>query len=395
MIRSFRMVQNSKSSEEELRGVLSGGDYPSRSVRENLADINAQVAANQCGVTQLLELVGRYGLEVVHGYMGHIQRAAEAKMRVALLKIPAGGHSFSDCLDDGTPLKVTVDVLHKREGGEAVVDFSGTGAVLGSNLNSNRAIVTSAVLYSFRCLIDEDIPLNAGVLAPITIHVPEDCLLNPTPYNDPAQCAAVVGGNVETSQRIVDVLLGALRVAAASQGTMNNFIFGRDGVGGFGYYETIGGGVGAGPDFDGASAVHSHMTNTALTDPEVLEDRYPVRLRRFMIRRGSGGQGNHRGGDGIVRSIEFLEELTVSLLTQRRNYSPYGLCGGSPGQPGQNLLRRAGSETDEQLGSSVELTVGPGDVLTILTPGGGGFGKADADTQAMPNSPVTISKTLM
>ena len=377
LIRCFRMVQQSTSSEQQLHDLLAGGPYPSRSIQENLADINAQVAANHSGVTQLLELVDRYSLEVVHGYMGHIQRAAEAKMRAALLKIPVGKHQFTDYLDDGTPLMVTIEVRHQPDGGEATVDFSGTGPVLQSNFNANHAIVTSAVLYCFRCLIDEDIPLNAGVLAPIALRVPEDCLLHPTPHDDPAECAAVVGGNVETSQRIVDVVLGALGVAAASQGTMNNFLFGRGGAKGFGYYETIGGGTGAGPDFDGASAVHSHMTNTALTDPEVLEDRYPVRVRRFAIRRGSGGRGRHGGGDGIVRGIEFLEELTVSLLTQRRTRGPYGLNGGEAGQPGRNLLRRAGQPDDESLGSSASITVQPGDTLSILTPGGGGYGKVE------------------
>ena len=377
LIRRFRLAHQQQSNERELRQLLSSGAYPSRSVDENLADIHAQAAANQSGVRQLLELVDRYSLPVVHSYMGHIQRAAEAKMRAALLRIPVGEHAFVDHLDDGTPIAVTVTICHTAEGGEATVDFAGTGPVLPSNLNANHAIVTSAVLYCFRCLIDEPIPLNAGVLAPITLLVPTDCLLNPTPHDDPAQCAAVVGGNVETSQRIVDVLLGALGVAAASQGTMNNFLFGRDGDRPFGYYETIGGGSGAGPDFDGASAVHTHMTNTSLTDPEVLEDRYPVRLRRFAIRRGSGGAGRQRGGDGMIRSIEFLEPLTVSLLTQRRTKSPYGLAGGQPGQPGENLLRRAGGETDESLASAVQFTTRAGDVLTLLTPGGGGFGTPD------------------
>ena len=395
LIRHFRLVQDEKISEDRLRELLSSSAYPSRSVRENIADINAQVAANQAGVAQLLRLVERYGLDVVHGYMQHIQRAAEAKMRAALLKIPEGQHHFSDYLDDGSPIAMTITVRHKSRtpdrgkpdagrgllaetvGGEAVVDFSGTGPVLEGNLNANRAIVTSAVLYCFRCLIDEDIPLNAGVLAPIEIRIPKNCLLNPPRRDDPAQCAAVVGGNVETSQRVVDTVFGALGVVAASQGTMNNFIFGRGGEKGLGYYETICGGAGAGPNFDGADAVHTHMTNTRLTDPEVLEDRYPVRLRQFLIRRGSGGEGRHHGGNGIIRQIEFLEPVTVSLLTQRRSRAPYGLKGGQAGCPGQNLLRRAGSNTDEEIGSSIEFEVNAGDVVTVLTPGGGGYGLRD------------------
>ena len=266
------------------------------------------------------------------------------------------------------------DFLGEKGGGEAVVDFTGTGPVLEGNLNAPRAIVTSAILYCFRCLIDEDIPLNAGVLAPIEIRLPPDCLLNPPPHGVPAQCAAVVGGNVETSQRVVDTIFGALGVVAASQGTMNNFIFGRGGEKAFGYYETICGGAGAGPNFDGADAVHTHMTNTRLTDPEVLEDRYPVRLRKFLIRRGSGGEGRRRGGNGIIRQVEFLEPVTVSLLTQRRSRVPYGLKGGQSGFAGQNLLRRSGSGTDEELASSAEFEVNPGDMVTILTPGGGGYG---------------------
>ncbi len=237
-------------------------------------------------------------------------------------------------------------------------------------MNSNRPIVSSAVLYCFRCLIDDDIPLNAGVLAPITIHLPR-CFLNPPLHDDPARCAAVAGGNVETSQRIVDAIFGALKTVAASQGTMNNLLFGDES---FGYYETICGGAGAGPGFDGADAVHTHMTNTRLTDPEVLEDRYPVRLRRFAIRRNSGGAGAHRGGDGIVREIEFLGPLDVSLLSQRRRTPPYGLFGGEPGKPGRNTLIRADG-THVELEGIAQVHVAPGDVLRIETPGGGGYGR--------------------
>jgi 5-oxoprolinase (ATP-hydrolysing) len=264
----------------------------------------------------------------------------------------------------------------------------------GYNLNANRAIVSAAVLYVFRCLINEDIPLNSGVLAPVKIILPE-CLLNPPEHDDPAQCAAIVGGNVETSQRVVDVLLGALGVAAASQGTMNNLTFGDDT---FGYYETICGGSGATRNADGADAVHTHMTNTRLTDPEVIERRYPVRVHEFSIRRGSGGRirekvgdgksttpslrmgGSgqapleHRGGDGVIRRLEFLRPLRVSILSERRDqYAPFGMNGGSPGALGQNTLERAGSQTIEDLGGKVQITVAPGDVLTIATPGGGAF----------------------
>ena len=289
-------------------------------------------------------------------------------MRMSLARIPDGEYSRVDHLDDGSPIAVQIHVA----GDCATVDFTGTGPVLSSNLNANKAIVTAAVMYSFRCLIDEDIPLNSGVLDPIRIVLPE-CLLNPQADDDPARCPAIVGGNVETSQRVVDVLLGALNVAAASQGTMNNLTFGD---GRFGYYETICGGSGATRDADGADAVHTHMTNTRLTDPEVIERRYPVRLHEFSIRRGSGGAGRKRGGDGIVRRIEFLKPLTVSLLTERRGeYAPFGLEGGGPGAVGQNWLRRAGAEHHEELPGKVQLEVSAGDVLTIETPGGGGFGK--------------------
>ncbi|MDB5384646.1 MAG: acxA, partial [Planctomycetaceae bacterium] len=239
------------------------------------------------------------------------------------------------------------------------------------NLNANPAIVTSAVLYVFRLLINEDIPLNSGVLAPVKMIVPES-LLNPPDHPDPAQRAAVVGGNVEVSQKVVDTLLGALGLAAASQGTMNNLTFGD---GSFGYYETICGGSGATASADGADAVHTHMTNTRLTDPEVLERRYPVRLWEFSIRHGSGGPGAHHGGAGIVRKLEFLKPLKVSILSERRGPSfPFGLKGGEPGARGRNLLTPSATSDPIDLGGKVQLQVDAGDLLTIETPGGGGFG---------------------
>jgi 5-oxoprolinase (ATP-hydrolysing) len=317
--------------------------------------------------------------------MLHIQHAAAAKMRMALAAIPDGTYSMTEHLDNGAAIAVRIRI----EGDSATVDFTGTGAPIvpsalpsdalpdgsrlnegGFNLNANRAIVTAAVLYVFRCLIDEDIPLNSGVLEPVTIILPE-CLLNPPEHADPALCPAVVGGNVETSQRVVDALLGALGLAAASQGTMNNLTFG-DAT--FGYYETICGGSGATPHADGADAVHTHMTNTRLTDVEVIERRYPVRVHEFSVRRGSGGGGKHRGGDGIIRRLEFLRPLKVSILSERRGpFPPFGLNGGEPGQLGRNTLQRSGSTEVEVLGGKVEIDVHPGDVLTIETPGGGGF----------------------
>jgi 5-oxoprolinase (ATP-hydrolysing) len=368
LIRNFKLVDAGTSREDELRQLLLSGGYPTRAVDTNLTDISAQVAANQFGVRLLRELVDRYSLPVVQAYMKYIQQAATQKMRMALGRLPDGRYERTDHLDDGSPIAAAIDIRGER----ATVDFTGTGPVLKSNLNANRAIVQAAVLYVMRCLIDEDIPLNSGVLEPVEILLPE-CLLNPPAHDDPEQCAAIVGGNVETSQRVVDVLLGALKLAAASQGTMNNFTFGDDS---FGYYETICGGAGATADADGADAVHTHMTNTRLTDVEVIEQRYPVRLKQFSICRGSGGAGRHRGGDGIIRDIEFLRELDVSLLTERRGeYAPFGLEGGSPGAIGENLLRREKDDFSNKLNGKAQFKVGSGDVLTIRTPGGGGYGK--------------------
>ncbi len=377
LIRAFRWIQDGHSRESELRALLEAQPYPSRSPDENLADIAAQVAANRTGVRELQAMVARYGVEVVHAFMGHIQKAAESKMRAAIERMADGERRFEDRLDDGSPIRLVFTV----SGDSATLDFVGTGPVLSGNLNANRAIVNSAALYCFRCLIDEDIPLNVGVLAPIKIILPE-CFLNPTGDADPRKCPAVAGGNVETSQRIVDTIFGALGVVAASQGTMNNLLMGNER---FGYYETICGGAGAGPGFHGADAVHTHMTNTRLTDPEVLESRYPVRLIRFAIRHGSGGSGRFRGGSGVVREFEFLEPLEVSIISQRRQIGPYGLRGGGDGDLGRNVLirtkpasidnRRSPIDNPIMLPSIASVSVGVGDRLTIETPGGGGWEK--------------------
>jgi 5-oxoprolinase (ATP-hydrolysing) len=341
------------------------GRYPTRNVHDNLADISAQIAANQQGARELLALMERYSAAVVEGYMQHIQTAAEHKMRAALARLPGGTHRFVDHLDDGSPIAVAITIA----GDQATIDFSGSGGVLPGNLNANRAITTAAVMYCLRLLIQEDIPLNQGMLAPIRLVLPE-CLLNPPSGPSPEQCPAVAGGNVETSQRIVDVVLGALRLAAASQGTMNNLLFGDAAQG---YYETIAGGAGATAEADGASAVHTHMTNTRATDPEVLERRWPVRLWEVAIRRGSGGAGRQRGGDGMLRRLEFLGNLEVSIVSQRRGpYPPYGLEGGQPGALGRNVLKRASGEI-EVLPGIAYFKAHAGDCLTIETPGGGGY----------------------
>ena len=348
-----------------LRGLLAAGPHPSRSIAENLVDMQAQIAANVRGRELLDELVTQHGAETVQAYMRHIQRAAAKKMRATLRKLPQGEFRFGDRMDDGARIAVRLELCD----GRAIVDFAGTDAVRPNNLNATPAIVTSAVLYCFRCLLDEDIPLNEGVLDAVEIRLPT-CFLNPPHDADPSRCAAVAGGNVETSQRIVDCVLGALGVVAASQGTMNNVTFGNEA---FGYYETIGGGSGAGPRVDGASAVHTHMTNTRLTDVEVLEDRYLVRLRRFGVRAGSGGAGRQRGGDGIVREYEFLASLHVAVLTQRRLVAPYGVDGGAAGTCGANRIVRADGRT-EVLDWRGDASVSAGDVLVIETPGGGGWG---------------------
>lgn len=366
LIANFRLFDAGTPRWGALEDLLRHALYPSRNVPDNVADIAAQIAANHHGITSLQEMIGQYGLEMVCAYAAHIQDAASRKTRAALAKIPSGVYRFSDHLDNGSLIAVSIDL----RGETATIDFSGTGPVLPGNLNANRAIVTAAVMYCLRCLLNEEIPLNQGVLEPVSIILPE-CLLNPPRRESPIQCAAVAGGNVETSQRVVDVLLGALKLAAASQGTMNNLTFGDAS---FGYYETICGGAGATSVSHGASAVHTHMTNTRLTDVEVFELRFPVRLRRFGIRRGSGGAGQYRGGDGIVREIEFLKSLDVSLLTQRRGpYAPYGLMGGQPGQVGENILLRKGQPMSP-LSNTTSTQVQPGDVLIIRTPGGGGWG---------------------
>jgi 5-oxoprolinase (ATP-hydrolysing) len=360
VLRPFRLVEGGRLDERRLRAALGAPPHPARNPDDNVADLEAMLAANRTGERLLDELVTEQGLLVVEVTMAQLQQAAAGKVAREIGRLADGEHRFDDALDDGTPVCVRLVV----EGERMLVDFAGTGPAVVGNLNAPRAVVQAAVIYVLRALVAERIPLNGGCLAPVRIEVPAGCLLDPPPGS------AVVGGNVETSQRVVDVLLGALGRAAASQGTMNNVAFGDDS---FGYYETLGGGAGAGPDFAGASGVHTHMTNTRITDPEILETRYPVRLRRFALRRGSGGSGRFRGGDGLVRAYEFLRPVTVSLLCERRRRAPFGLAGGEPGRPGRNLLRRRdGSE--RELPGHVSFEVEAGDQLVIETPGGGGYG---------------------
>ncbi len=365
LIRSQKVVEAGRSNLAAIRALLSDGPHPSRAVDDNIADITAQIAANQQGMLRLQELVALRGSEMVLSYMRHLQDAAAKKMRLAWQHLADGRYEFEDALDDGWPIRVALSI----RGDSAEIDFAGTGPVHPENLNANPAIVRAAVIYVLRCLIGKDTPLNEGLLRPIGLSIPAG-ILCPPDHGEPSRNAAVVGGNVETSQRIVDVLLGALGLAAASQGTMNNLLFG-DAT--FGYYETLCGGAGATRDQAGADAVHTHMTNTRLTDPEVLEQRFPVRLRRFAQRRGSGGSGHHPGGDGVVREIEFLQDLEVSIVSQRRILRPFGLSGGGAGQAGVNTIHRADGHR-EILDGRAHLAVRCGDVLRIETPGGGGWG---------------------
>ena len=356
----LRIMRTGVFDEKAVRDVLLAGDHPARNPAQNIADLKAQIASCTKGAEELAKLCAHYGEPVVTAYMGHVQDNAEAQVRRVITDLKEG--SFTHEMDDGAIIKVDVRLDHKAR--SAVVDFTGTSAQRPNNFNAPRSVTTAAVLYVFRCLIDSDIPLNAGCLRPITIIVPENSMLNPR------YPAAVVAGNVETSQAVTDTLLGALGVMAASQGTMNNFTFGNDR---YQYYETICGGSGAGPDFDGTSAVHTHMTNSRLTDPEVLETRFPVLLRRFELRPNSGGAGAHEGGDGTIREVEFREKMQAGILSTRRRTPPFGIAGGEPGKLGRNAVRRSNGKI-EDLAGCAETELGPGDTFIIETPGGGGFG---------------------
>jgi 5-oxoprolinase (ATP-hydrolysing) len=360
LLDNVRLVRAGEFGEQLFEQLFTAGAHPARNLVDNKADLEAQMAANNAGARLLEELVEHYRREVVVAYMGHVRDNAARHVREALSRIADGEHRFEDAMDDGTPIKVNITV----SGQSATLDFAGTGPESDGNLNATSAVVRAAALYVFRSLVAENIPLNDGCLEPITILTPEKSLLNPSPGR------AVVGANVETSQRITDVLLGALQLAAASQGTMNNLTFGNDD---FGYYETICGGVGAAEGYHGASGVHTHMTNTRITDPEVLEVRHPVRLKAFSLRRGSGGAGQWSGGDGVIRHFQFLEPLEVSVLTERRQRPPYGLRGGEPGQLGANI-RLSCDGGEQQLPGKASYRAEAGEELIILTPGGGGWG---------------------
>ncbi|WP_420127978.1 hydantoinase B/oxoprolinase family protein [Longimicrobium sp.] len=368
VIAPMHLVRGGEADWDAMRDVLAGGPHPSRSIDDNLADLAAAVAANHRGAEMLRALAREHGRGAVADYMDALKQRAEAGIRDALRRIPDGTYQALERLDDGSPLRVRIDVAGDR----ATIDFARSAQVHPGNLNATPAIVRSVVLYVLRLLVREPLPLNEGLLRAVELIVPPG-LLNPPFGTDPSLDPAVVGGNTEVSQRLTDTLLKALGLAACGQGTMNNVLWGSER---FGYYETVCGGTGAGPGWDGASAVHSHMTNTRITDPEVVEHRYPVRVERFGIRAGSGGAGAHRGGDGAVRELTFLEPMSLSVLTQHRAKGPYGVAGGHPGAPGRQRVIRASGEVLE-LGSVDGTEVEAGDRLLLETPGGGGWGAVE------------------
>ncbi|MCC5634730.1 hydantoinase B/oxoprolinase family protein [Nostoc sp. CHAB 5844] len=364
LIDNFQLVDTGKFRETELLNLLASQPYPVRNITQNLADLKAQIAANERGVQELLKMVEHYSLETVQAYMNFVQDNAEESVR-RVIKVLKDG-SFSYALDDGSIIQVAITINQEKR--SAKIDFTGTSnQQLNNNFNAPAAVCKAAVLYVFRTLVNDDIPLNAGCLKPLEIHIPEGCMLNPH------YPAAVVAGNVETSQAITDALYGALGVLAASQGTMNNFTFGNER---YQYYETICGGSGAGADFDGTDAVHTHMTNSRLTDPEVLEWRFPLVLENFAIRDNSGGKGHHHGGNGVIRRLRFLEPMTAAILSNHRVVAPFGLCGGEEGKLGRNYVERCNGIV-EDLGSKAVIEMNIGDVFVIETPGGGGYGFAN------------------
>ncbi|HUQ29396.1 MAG TPA: hydantoinase B/oxoprolinase family protein [Usitatibacter sp.] len=361
LLDNVKLVEDGRMLEAGMRKLLSSARYPARNPDQNIADLRAQVAANEKGVQELQRMVAHFGLDVVRAYMRHVQDNAEECVRRVIGVLKDGAFAYE--MDNGAVIKVKITIGADRR--SATIDFTGTSAQLESNFNAPSAVVYAAVLYVFRTLVDDDIPLNAGCLKPLKVIVPEGSMLNPRPP------AATVAGNVETSQCLTDALYGALGVMGASQGTMNNFTFGNDH---HQYYETVSGGSGAGEGFPGTDTVQTHMTNSRLTDPEVLEWRFPVRIDGHQIRRGSGGAGKWRGGDGATRRVRFLEPMTAAILAGHRRIPPYGMAGGSPGDVGRNWVERIdGSRTDLSYADETQMNVG--DVFVIETPGGGGYGK--------------------
>jgi 5-oxoprolinase (ATP-hydrolysing) len=357
---NFLLVRGGALNESGLLAGLRSGRWPARNPQQTMADLRAQIAANEKGVQELGAMAAQFGSATVAAYMQHVQDNAEESVRRAITALHDG--EFTLALDNGARIQVRVTV-HAAERA-ATIDFSGTSAQLPDNFNAPRSVTTAAVLYVFRTLVDDDIPLNAGCLKPLRLIVPAGSMLDPRPP------AAVVAGNVETSMCVTNALYGALGVMASGPCTMSNFSFGNDA---HQYYETIAGGSGAGPGFAGTSVVQTHMTNSRLTDPEVLEQRFPVRLDSHEIRAGSGGAGRWPGGDGGVRRLRFLEPMTAAILSNGRVVPAFGLAGGEAGALGGNRVERADGRV-ETLGHIGSARMEPGDVFVIETPGGGGFG---------------------
>jgi 5-oxoprolinase (ATP-hydrolysing) len=360
LITNFKLMDAGFLRETETLALLTGAQYPARNPAQNMADLRAQIAANQKGAEELLKMVAHFGLDVVQGYMQHVQDNAEEAVRRVIAALKDG--SFALPLDNGAVIKVAIRVDHAAR--SADIDFTGTSAQLPNNFNAPSAICMAAVLYVFRTLVDDDIPLNGGCLKPLNVIIPPASMLNPH------YPAAVVSGNVETSTCITNALYGALGIMAASQGTMNNFTFGNAQ---YQYYETIAGGSGAGDGFDGTDVVQTNMTNSRLTDPEVLEFRFPVVLESYEIRPDSGGAGRWHGGNGGIRKILFREPMTAAILSNNRIHAPFGMAGGNVGAKGRNLVIRKDGST-EILPHAASAEMEAGDLFVIETPGGGGFG---------------------
>ncbi|MBW0531701.1 hypothetical protein O181_071416 [Austropuccinia psidii MF-1] len=406
-IKSFKIISQGKYNREQLIKYLVEdpakfeGCSGTRCFRDVESDLKAQIAANNKGVSLIYLLVNEYGLNTVQDYMIHIRDNAELAVRNLLKEVAQERGSklhAIEFLDDGTPIELAVTI--DETGGSAVFDFTGTGPEMIGNLNTPKSVTYSTIIYCLRAMVNVDIPLNQGCLAPIEVQIPPNCFL------DPSNTAAVVGGNVESSQVITGVILKAFKACAASQSTCNNLTFGSGGkdksgnhVVGWGYYETIAGGSGAGPTWDGTSGVHTHMTNTRITDPEILERRYPVLLHKFCLREGSGGSGQYRGGDGVIREIEFLEPIQCSILSERRVQRPYGLEGGMAGKVGVNLWIKQRREEDGDLevgktldsrtiflGGKQTVKMGRHDRMIVMTPGGGGWGDPAQNRPAHPQS---------
>ena len=362
LIDNFLLVEDGRLREQEVRELLGSGKYPCRNIDQNLADLSAQIAANETGVVELRKMVRHYGIEVVSAYMKHAQDNAEESVRRVIEVLQDG--EFEYPMDEGSVIKVRI--LPDRNKRTARIDFTGTSVQNPTNYNAPTAVCKAAILYVFRTLVNDNIPLNEGCLKPVELVLPQRSMITPQ------YPAAVMAGNIEVSQAITNALYGALGVMAAAQGTMNNVFYGNDR---YQNYDTVCGGTGAGPGYPGASAVHSHMTNTRMTDPEVLESRFPVRLEEFSIRQGSGGAGRYRGGDGVARKLRFLEAMTTTVLSSHRVVPPFGLAGGEPGRCGNNYVVRANGDLVRLKGND-EVEMSAGDLFVMESPGGGGFGKA-------------------